>query len=91
MPNKDIIFDSHASANESMTRDFATRADLSASLDFHKTSDPGVITDFAAIQVDMAGELDTTSKYNVFENTKTRTINSNYIFITFVEMHGWNI
>jgi hypothetical protein len=48
-----------------VARNFATRADFDAFLDFHKTTDPGVIADLAAIQVEEPVKLDPLAQLDV--------------------------
>jgi len=91
MPDKNFIFDRYASAYESMARYFASRAHLGTALDFHKAADAGVVADFAAIQVDMAGESDPAAEFDVCGDTQSGSISCRHILITSNESDGRNV
>ena len=89
MPDKNIIFNSYACANEGMTRYFAACAHLGTTLDFHKAADSCVITDFAAIQIYITIEADAVAKFDVCGNAQARYIRcSSHILMTFDEPYG---
>src|SRR5712671_2150585 len=52
VPDKDIVFQGHTFTNKSVTRNLAARADSGVFLDLDKRSNPGLVANLAAIEVD---------------------------------------
>jgi hypothetical protein len=51
VPEKNLILDRHALADERVRRHLAASTDVRAFLDLHEGPDPGTVTDFAPVEI----------------------------------------
>ena len=65
MPDKDIVLNGHAFADEGVAGDFAIFADDGVFLDLDEGADFGVFADFAAVEVDEVVDLDIFAEFYI--------------------------
>jgi hypothetical protein len=70
VPDKDLVFDRHAGADESVRRDLAAGADIRAALYLDEGADARIRTDRAAVQIHKVGmkNLDPLGEADILTN-----------------------
>src|ERR1035437_9011386 len=72
--DEDLIFQNHAFANKSVTRNFATIPDFDAFLNFDKCADFYVISNFTTIQIDKPIEPNVSTQLDIWSNPLERLL-----------------
>ena len=72
--DKYLVFQSHAFANKSVTRNFATIPDFDAFLNFDKCADFYVVSNFTTIQIDKPMEPNVSTQLDVWSNPLERLL-----------------
>jgi len=72
--DEDPFFECHAFANKSMTRNFAAIPDSGAFLNFDKSADFYVVSNFTAIQIDKPMETNVSAQLDIWSNPLERRL-----------------